>query len=247
MDSNDYKSPKADNISDGNSTNNQKSQLQLFYNKLGERKRYIENKLDYKTKPLQSFFRGIDTFINKHYVILFITMLTLCCIVNAIWFSNMDPNDPDNFAFNRTTRKKKDGNGDEFISNSTIDSLYFSFTTFSTVGYGDITPKSSLAKSWVTFVHCLVILFSYKLFEYYMNVDSNTNESALFATYDRVRNENIELKSKIADLEIQTQNKKSKASITPENVAKNWLDKLKKPNTPTLNSVVPFSQKLDTE
>ena len=36
-------------------------------------------------------------------------------------------------------------------SNSTIiDCFYFSFTTFSTVGYGDISPKSTLAR-------CLVV------------------------------------------------------------------------------------------
>lgn len=236
MNINNYESPKTDNKSDGRNTNGQQIQRQSFYNKFDE-----------KTKPLQAFFRGIDTFINKHYVILFITMLTLCCIINAIWFSNMDPNDPDNFAFNRTTVKKKNGDGYEFTSNSTIDSLYFSFTTFSTIGYGDITPKTSLAKSWVTFLHCLVILFSYKLFEYYMNVDSNTNESALFATYDRVRNENIELKSKIAELEIQIHNKQSRPSITVENITRNWVDKLKKPDTPSANSVVPLSKKLDND
>jgi len=38
-----------------------------------------------------------------------------------------------------------------------IDCLYFSFTTTSTVGYGDISPKSQLARI-VVMTHHLIIL-----------------------------------------------------------------------------------------
>tara|TARA_B100001758_G_C18240649_1_gene520351 strand:+ start:443 stop:775 length:333 start_codon:yes stop_codon:yes gene_type:complete len=43
-------------------------------------------------------------------------------------------------------------------SNSTmIDCFYFSFTTFSTVGYGDISPKSTLAKCIVV-THQMIMM-----------------------------------------------------------------------------------------
>lgn len=45
---------------------------------------------------------------------------------------------------------------------SLFDSLYFSFTTQSTVGYGDITPKTILAR-FTTMIHmlCMVSLISF--------------------------------------------------------------------------------------
>lgn len=40
---------------------------------------------------------------------------------------------------------------------SLFDSLYFSFTTQSTVGYGDITPKTILAR-FTTMIHMLFMV-----------------------------------------------------------------------------------------
>jgi hypothetical protein len=53
---------------------------------------------------------------------------------------------------------KGDNNFKGLNKNSTfIDCLYFSFTTTSTVGYGDISPKSQLARS-IVITHHLIIL-----------------------------------------------------------------------------------------
>ena len=170
-------------------------------------KKYIINKTNTFAKSAEKFIRKLNTAFNRHYVLIFIIMLTMCCIVNWYWFDQMDPNgNPDEWAFNRMVVTKTDADGsthNEFLSNSMVDSLYFSFTTFSTVGYGDVTPKSSMAKTWVGFLHGSIILFTYKLFEYYMNIDKDTNESALYMAYAHEHNDNIKLRASNYELESQ--------------------------------------------
>ena len=48
-------------------------------------------------------------------------------------------------------------NGIKRNDDAFINSLYFSFTTFSTVGYGDISPKSRTAKLFVMLHQILVL------------------------------------------------------------------------------------------
>jgi hypothetical protein len=48
-------------------------------------------------------------------------------------------------------------NGIKRNDDAFINSLYFSFTTFSTVGYGDISPKSRTAKMLVMLHQILVL------------------------------------------------------------------------------------------
>lgn len=43
--------------------------------------------------------------------------------------------------------------------NSFIDGFYFSMTTVTTIGFGDITPKTTLSKIVVMTQHALTILF----------------------------------------------------------------------------------------
>ena len=58
-----------------------------------------------------------------------------------------------------------------------LDACHYTFSSISTVGYGDISPKTSVAKSWTIFYHMLTIILSLKLFDYYYNKDSVTLES----------------------------------------------------------------------
>lgn len=48
---------------------------------------------------------------------------------------------------------------------SYLDSLYYTTTTFSTVGYGDITPKSSRAK-----ILTIIIIFGLIFNIYYLHI-----------------------------------------------------------------------------
>ena len=52
---------------------------------------------------------------------------------------------------------KKHFNGIKRDKDQFINCLYFSFTTFSTVGYGDINPKSRTAKLLVILHHILIL------------------------------------------------------------------------------------------
>lgn len=49
-------------------------------------------------------------------------------------------------------------NGLEKDKTTFLDYWYFSFTTFSTVGYGDISPKTALAKIIVVFQQVILLL-----------------------------------------------------------------------------------------
>ena len=64
---------------------------------------------------------------------------------------------------NHTTKKK----GIHFIDNvppfNFIDALYLSLVTHSTVGYGDISPKSNIARV-IAGLQMLTIIFSFALY-----------------------------------------------------------------------------------
>jgi hypothetical protein len=49
------------------------------------------------------------------------------------------------------------------IGNTLTDGIYFTTTQFSTIGYGDLTPKTSAAKWICSFNHLLIISISLKL------------------------------------------------------------------------------------
>lgn len=84
----------------------------------------------------------------------------------------MDPNETIKNSFNRTTIETNDKKL-KFISDPFTDACHYTFTTMSTVGYGDITPKSTAAKYWTMFMHIIAIFISLRLFDYYISDDSS--------------------------------------------------------------------------
>lgn len=123
---------------------------------------------------------NLNLLIQKHFVAYVILCIVLIIIVNWIWFSTMDPNENlDNYSFNRPSiilEKDKEGNliKSKFISDSFTDACHYTFTTMSTVGYGDITPKSTSAKYWTMIMHIVSIVMSLKLFEYFITDDASS-------------------------------------------------------------------------
>lgn len=57
---------------------------------------------------------------------------------------------------------------EEFGFKERIDPFYFSFSTMSSVGYGDIVPKTSRAKALVITQQALVAIGVFTLVENYM-------------------------------------------------------------------------------
>ena len=72
--------------------------------------------------------------------------------------------DPDSFLFNHYHTNKL-----------SIDMLYFSFTTLTTLGYGDITPVSYTAKMWAMTEAMMGVLFlAVMISRLVSHFDSNT-------------------------------------------------------------------------
>jgi len=139
----------------------------------------------------------IIIFFQNHFIAVLICCILLLISVNWYWFAQMDPNgNPNDFSFNRTTieiGKDKDGNPIyDFISGSFTDACHYTLTSMSTVGYGDITPKTSSAKYWTMSMHIMIIIMSYKLFEYFSSDDASSQ--SLLKTINLLNAENDQLK-----------------------------------------------------
>lgn len=175
-------------LNNSNQQDNEVSTIKSICRKMSQKPRNAYNDFRTKTKPYRALVRKFNSFFSRHYVLLFIIILIVCFIINWYVFSQMDPNgEADKMAFNRIIVPKEGvQNEKEFISNNVTDSLYFTLTTFSTIGYGDITPRTTSAKAWCGIMHTLVILFTYKLYEHYMTVDKSSDENSLFAAYKQV-------------------------------------------------------------
>lgn len=134
-------------------------------------------------------------FIQKHFIFsLFIIILT-CFIITLILFTN-DEKNTENPNFNRNYNIEiiDDKEIKKFVSSPFTDAMHYTLTTFSSVGYGDITPLSSSAKAWTNIMQFFVILMSLKLFEYIY-----TDKSSLQSLYKQ----NTELSSTISKLTIE--------------------------------------------
>lgn len=117
----------------------------------------------------------LNSLISKYYVRSLIVIIILFVIVNIVWFNSMDANSSD-LAFNRTVIGPE---GDkQFKCSNATDGLYFTFSTLSTVGYGDIAPISSAAKQWTTLMHVIIIYLTLKLCDYAYNSGDGEENSA---------------------------------------------------------------------
>lgn len=146
-------------------------------------------------------------FIQRNYIFSLFIVISICFIITLILFTN----DSDNSHFNRSFTIV-DGNKKYNSSNGT-DALHYVLTTFSTVGYGDITPISSSAKAWTNFMQFLVIVMTLKLFEYIATGDSTTlntlinrnrelseENTKLSQKNTKLSDENTKLENQIVDL-----------------------------------------------
>jgi hypothetical protein len=88
----------------------------------------------------------------------------------------------------------------KYYANAFTDSIYFISTMFGTFGYGDIYPKTNSAKTLVTIMHFIIVIFIMGLYE---NV---------FVTNETIKNLSIDL-LKLADNLTEKDNKIRALSI----------------------------------
>lgn len=126
----------------------------------------------------QKFFH-LNYLLQKHFISFLILIIFIIIIINWIIFAIDDYNLKNNIKCNFNRNKKSDN---EFESYSLIDSIHYTLTSFSTIGYGDIIPNTTSAKIWTNFMHIIIIFITLKLFEYIYtpydqgSIQSLTNE-----------------------------------------------------------------------
>ena len=154
------------------------------------------------------YYWGVQSpslFMQSHYIF---TVLIIICIIfigNIILFS-ADKNIEDGH-FNRNTTEI-DGKT-KYVSSNFIDSMHYTLTTFSTVGYGDITPKTTTAKVWTMFSHLLVILTTLKLFEH-IYVTGVSSKNSLENVINELNSTIAKQEQELRDLKnVSPNNKKS--------------------------------------
>jgi hypothetical protein len=123
------------------------------------------------------YLNKFNLLIQKNLAVFVIIVCLFLIIINTVWFSVMDPNEIIKNSFNRTTIETDDKKL-KFISDPFTDACHYTFTTMSTVGYGDITPKSTAAKYWTMFMHIIAIFISLRLFDYYIS-DNSSNKALI--------------------------------------------------------------------
>ena len=174
-----------------------------------------------KENIINNIIIKINVLLQQHFIAFVLISILLFIIINSILFSMMNPNENiDNFHFNRTIIKigEKEQNGKiidiyDFISDPFTDACHYTFTTMATVGYGDITPKSTIAKYWTMFMHIITIIMSLKIFEYFITDEASSK--ALLKRINELNNENEELKEKNNEFKkILTNNSTTKAIQT---------------------------------
>lgn len=123
--------------------------------------------LKYISLLISNNLKKFSLLLQRKFILSLIIIIIICIVINTIIF-NADQKDVDNAHFNRnyTTDIIDNKEIKRFISSPLTDATHFTITTFSTVGFGDITPKTSIAKLWTNCMQILVIIMTLKLFEY---------------------------------------------------------------------------------
>ncbi len=94
----------------------------------------------------------LSSYVDKHLVRSFFVVFIVFTLINAFVFYYVD----DNKAFNN---KKTDKTG------AFVDGLYFTITTISTVGFGDICPQKNWSKIYTVFMQLTTLFLGAHLFE----------------------------------------------------------------------------------
>ena len=167
-----------------------------------------------------NFIKKFSIFLQQHFLLSLLIVIVICIIINTIIFIFDDIENPH---FNRNYNIINENGKDKkiYLSSPFIDATHFTFTTFSTVGYGDITPKTSIAKSWTNVMMFVVIVMTLKLFEY--NSSNNSSCQADFKEFMLAKNTAEIWKKKI--------NKTKNPSIATENP----INKTENPSIATVN------------
>lgn len=95
---------------------------------------------------IKYYLDEIIKYSTKNYIKTLIIIFTIMLIINMCMIGASQFDDPD----------YKERN----FGNTITDSIYFTTTQFSTVGYGDITAKTGIAKWISSFFHIIIIYIS---------------------------------------------------------------------------------------
>lgn len=110
-------------------------------------------------------------FFGTRYLLTLTIVLVILWLIIFIYFiveENKYKDDVvDKSGFARTFYEYKDNgiNKKKYYANAFTDSIYFISTMFGTFGYGDIYPKTNSAKSLVTIMHFIIVIFIMGLYE----------------------------------------------------------------------------------
>ncbi|CAD8181113.1 unnamed protein product [Paramecium pentaurelia] len=124
-----------------------------------------------------SLDKSITSFIQFLKICLIILCLShwLACIWNAIRL--LQPNEQDWYSQYFINYNQELDNDPNYWFNQYVAGIYFSITTMITIGYGDISPKNTIERSFGVFV----MILASGVFGYVMNsivlLFQNTNES----------------------------------------------------------------------
>lgn len=99
---------------------------------------------------IKYYWDGILKYSTKNYIKTLIIIFTIMLIINMCMIGASQFDDPD----------CKERN----FGNTITDSIYFTTTQFSTVGYGDITAKTGIAKWISSFFHIIIIYITLDLY-----------------------------------------------------------------------------------
>ncbi len=109
-----------------------------------------------KTAPHVNFIKAhlirFNKYIGKHFVVAILIVFVLFIFVNAFLMYNVSTIG----AFNNSQGTKLD---------ALTNGLYFTTSTMTTVGYGDITPQTNSCKLWVTFMQFTAMYLGMRLFD----------------------------------------------------------------------------------
>lgn len=107
-----------------------------------------------------------NLFFGKKLLLTLFIIFLICWIIIFIWFLIDENKYKDNLDLCNFARPFYENNNKKiFYSNAITDSLYFTTTAFGTFGYGDIYPKTTIAKLYISLMHFIIIIFSMNLYE----------------------------------------------------------------------------------